>query len=50
MHQVKLAEDIYYLGVNDRRTELFENFWPIPHGVSYNSYLIIDENSVNSCN
>lgn len=43
MHQVKLAEDIFYLGVNDRRTHLFENLWPIPNGVSYNSYLIIDE-------
>jgi len=43
MHQVNLAENIYYLGVNDRRTELFENFWPIPNGVSYNSYLIVDD-------
>ncbi|MGD9931448.1 MAG: FprA family A-type flavoprotein [Mangrovibacterium sp.] len=43
MHQVKLAENIYYLGYNDRRTHLFENIWPIPHGVSYNSYLIVDE-------
>lgn len=43
MHQVKLAENIYYLGYNDRRTQLFENIWPIPNGVSYNSYLIDDE-------
>ena len=43
MHQVNLAEDIYYLGFNDRRTHLFENLWPIPYGVSYNSYLIVDE-------
>jgi len=43
MLQVKLAQDIYYLGFNDRRTHLFENIWPIPHGVSYNSYLIVDE-------
>ena len=43
MHQVKLAENIFYLGVNDRRTHLFENLWPIPNGVSYNSYLIVDE-------
>ena len=40
MQQVKLAEDIYFLGFNDRRTHLFENIWPIPYGVSYNSYLI----------
>jgi flavorubredoxin len=43
MHQIKLAENIFYLGVNDRRTHLFENLWPIPNGVSYNSYLIVDE-------
>ncbi len=43
MHQIKLAENIYYLGFNDRRTHLFENLWPIPNGVSYNSYLIVDE-------
>ncbi len=43
MLQVNLAEDIYYLGFNDRRTHLFENIWPIPYGVSYNSYLIVDE-------
>lgn len=43
MHRINLANDIYYLGFNDRRTHLFENLWPIPNGVSYNSYLIIDE-------
>ncbi|MGQ8335083.1 FprA family A-type flavoprotein [Sunxiuqinia sp. A32] len=43
MHQIKLADNIYYLGYNDRRTHLFENIWPIPHGVSYNSYLIVDD-------
>ena len=46
MLQVKLAENIYFLGFNDRRTALFENIWPIPHGVSYNSYLIVDEKVV----
>jgi len=43
MHQVNLAENIFYLGFNDRRTHLFENLWPIPNGVSYNLYLIVDE-------
>ena len=43
MHHIKLAENIYYLGFNDRRTALFENIWPIPNGISYNSYLIDDE-------
>lgn len=40
---VQLSEDIFYIGVNDRRTELFENMWPLPHGVAYNSYLINDD-------
>ena len=43
MDFVKLSEKIYYLGYNDRRTHLFENVWPLPYGVSYNSYLINDE-------
>jgi len=43
MHQIKLADSIYYLGFNDRRTHLFENMWPIPYGIAYNSYLINDE-------
>ena len=43
MHQIKLADNIYFLGFNDRRTQLFENIWPIPNGISYNSYLIDDE-------
>ncbi len=41
--KIKLSEEIYYIGVNDRRTALFENMWPLPRGVSYNSYLIKDE-------
>jgi flavorubredoxin len=43
MHQINLADNIYFLGFNDRRTALFENIWPIPGGISYNSYLIVDE-------
>ena len=43
MIKVNLAENIYFLGYNDRRTHLFENIWPIPHGISYNSYLLVDE-------
>ena len=38
-----IAENIYYVGVNDRQKELFENYLPLPHGVAYNSYLIADE-------
>lgn len=40
---VKITDDIYYVGVNDRDTALFENLWPLDKGVSYNSYLILDE-------
>jgi flavorubredoxin len=43
MHKIQLSDHIYFLGINDRRTNLFENFWPLPYGVTYNSYLIVDE-------
>lgn len=39
----KISEDIYYVGVNDRQTKLFEGLWELPAGVSYNSYLIKDD-------
>ena len=39
----KITEDTYYVGASDRRLELFENVFPIPKGVSYNSYVITDE-------
>ena len=41
--RITLAENIFYVGVNDRRTELFENHLELPNGVSYNSYLIVDD-------
>ena len=40
---IKIQENLYYLGVNDRQTEFFENMWPLPYGVAYNSYLITGE-------
>lgn len=40
---MKVTERIYYVGVNDRNKTLFEGLWPLPNGVSYNSYLIDDE-------
>jgi flavorubredoxin len=40
---IPIVKDVYWVGVNDRRTPLFEAIWPIPRGVSYNSYLIIDD-------
>ena len=44
--KIEVKDGIYYIGVNDRRTELFENLWPIPHGVAYNAYLIDDQKTV----
>jgi len=43
---IEVCENIHYIGVNDRRTALFENLWPIPWGISYNAYLIRDEHHV----
>lgn len=39
----ELVRGIYYIGVNDRTTTRFEGLWPLPAGVSYNSYLVNDE-------
>lgn len=39
----KVKDDIVWVGCNDRRLTLFENLFPIPRGVSYNSYLVMDE-------
>lgn len=42
----KITEDLYWIGGNDHRLALFENVHPIPRGVSYNSYLLLDEKTV----
>ena len=42
----KVLDDLYYVGGNDHRLALFENIFPIPRGVSYNSYLLLDEKTV----
>ncbi|NOW06822.1 FprA family A-type flavoprotein [Clostridium beijerinckii] len=42
----EVTEDLYWIGGNDRRLALFENVHPIPRGVSYNSYLLLDEKTV----
>ncbi len=42
----KIKEDLYWVGGNDRRLSLFENVYPLPHGVSYNAYLVLDEQTV----
>ncbi|MBS5519441.1 FprA family A-type flavoprotein [Acidaminococcus sp.] len=42
----KLTKDLYWVGADDRRLELFENIHPIPRGVSYNAYVLLDEKTV----
>ena len=47
MYNVReVTKDIYWVGGNDRKLALFENIHPIPEGISYNSYLLIDEKTV----
>lgn len=47
MHCVrKVTEDLFWVGGNDKRLHLFENIHPIEDGVSYNSYLLLDEKTV----
>ena len=47
MYCVKqITQDMYWVGGSDRRLALFENVYPIPRGVSYNSYLVLDEQTV----
>ncbi len=42
---MNITDTIYYVGTNDRKKHLFENNWPLPNGVAYNSYLIADEHT-----
>ena len=42
----KVTENIVWVGASDRRLALFENIFPIPRGVSYNSYVLLDEKTV----
>ena len=42
----KVTDDLYWVGGSDRRLELFENIFPLSKGVSYNSYLLVDEKTV----
>ncbi|MBQ6001215.1 MAG: MBL fold metallo-hydrolase, partial [Synergistaceae bacterium] len=41
-----VTEDVVYVGVSDRRIQLFENVYPVPRGVSYNSYVLLDDKNV----
>ena len=40
---MKIGNDIYYVGVNDHQVDLFEGQYVVPNGMSYNSYVIMDE-------
>lgn len=43
MNNISIAEDVLYVGVDDRDIDLFESQYVVPNGVSYNSYIILDE-------
>ncbi len=43
---VEIKPGVYWVGVDDRETKLFESLWSLPHGMSYNSYLILGERKV----
>ncbi|MCM1355915.1 MAG: FprA family A-type flavoprotein [Staphylococcus sp.] len=40
MNVTKISGHVHYIGVNNRTSHLFESMWPLPYGVSYNSYLV----------
>ena len=42
----RISDDVFYVGASDRRLALFENIYPIERGVSYNSYVVLDEKTV----
>ena len=42
----KITKDLSWVGANDRRLALFESVYPVPNGVSYNSYLLMDDKTV----
>ena len=42
----QILPDLWWVGGNDRRIALFENVFPVPRGISYNSYLLLDEKTV----
>ena len=47
MHNIrKIQKDLFYIGCSDRRIQLFESAYPVPDGISYNSYLLNDEKTV----
>ena len=43
MYDMKISDSVVYVGVNDKTIDLFESQYKVPNGVSYNSYVILDE-------
>ena len=43
MKDIEISDDIKYIGADDESIDLFENQYSVPNGISYNSYVIIDE-------
>ena len=40
---MKITDNIIYVGVNDHKIDLFEGQYSVPNGISYNSYVVLDE-------
>ena len=40
---IQLGDQVFWVGMNDHESQLFESMWPLPGGVSYISYLILDK-------
>ena len=43
MRDTYISDSIFYIGVDDKTLDLFESQYPVPNGVSYNSYVILDD-------
>ena len=47
MHNTRIIDnDVFWVGTNDKKSPLFESVFPIPYGISYNSYLVLDEKTI----
>ena len=46
MRDTYISDSILYVGADDKTLDIFESQYPIPNGVSYNSYVILDEKTV----
>ena len=42
----EITKNVHYVGVNDRTTDRFEGLWPLPNGVSYNSYIVSGDEKI----